>query len=177
MAKRPRRPKDERLAIHEAGHAVMAYVQRLRFEYVTIVPTEECAGRVMMGGFPMTYQPDVDSDRRTDALTERHILVTLGGPAAEVVIVGRRSPGDGGDWHSAVELGMYVQGNAEVVGLYIDYLYGKAKAILRLPWHQKAVKVLAAELLKQKTIKYRAARQIIKEAIDRGSGNGAVESC
>jgi len=86
----------EAVAVHEAGHAVSAWVRRVTILRATIVPTERYAGRVQCAGPPVgEARPSPfwlpkelrrlgssDVDRIND-----HIVIAYGGPEAEAELL------------------------------------------------------------------------------------------
>ncbi len=89
--------KEKRLtAYHEAGHAIALRVvsTTLKVDRVTIVPS----GRA--GGFT-SYKPDEDRQYTTKAQLIEQIIVSLGGRAAEELVLGEISTGASGDLKSA----------------------------------------------------------------------------
>ncbi len=55
-----RKQRDQAVAFHEAGHAVMAYLQRIPIRSITIVPDPgaDTLGRVLMGRWPDWANPE-----------------------------------------------------------------------------------------------------------------------
>ncbi len=89
--------KEKRLtAYHEAGHAIAVRVvsTTVKVDRVTIVPS----GRA--GGFT-SFKPDEDRQYTTKAQLIEQIVVSLGGRAAEELVLGEISTGASGDLKSA----------------------------------------------------------------------------
>jgi ATP-dependent Zn protease len=72
-------------AFHEAGHAVMAYLQRVPFRQVSIVPDADTLGHVLFGGWPEWANPDSGDYRERAAYDYfmRRARVSLAGQIAE----------------------------------------------------------------------------------------------
>lgn len=89
--------KEKRLtAYHEAGHAIAVRVvsTTVKVDRVTIIPS----GRA--GGFT-SYKPDEDRQYTTKAQLIEQIIVSLGGRAAEELVLGEISTGAASDLKSA----------------------------------------------------------------------------
>lgn len=98
LDRRPRREEKERVAIHEAGHAVVGeWVEPGSVVSVTVSPR----GRAM--GYVRSH-PGEDRYLYTRSLLEAQIRVALAGSVAEMLIFGDRSTGAQGDFDRAVEL-------------------------------------------------------------------------
>lgn len=91
----------ERIAIHEAGHAVCALVQGLEIEYVSIAREHDGADR--SGAFGVTVPAHSQSIISIEDDITRQISVLLAGMAAEEVILKTRSSTAGGEGESDLE--------------------------------------------------------------------------
>lgn len=161
-----RHSKLERTAYHEAGHALVAYVERRRLRHVSIIPDEDTQGHCLSGKPPGDFHPDYDDGPRTRAWLERAIAVSLGGAAAEEHLTGRHpKSGADEDWRRAIDSASYVTGSIEETEAYLNWLWIRTKALLKQPWYWAAVKALAAELLERRRIGERRARRIIRNAM------------
>jgi hypothetical protein len=164
--------KIEMTAIHEAGHAVMCFVFRIGFNYVSIVPDEDWLGVVRhpKGVYGKNFDPDLSLPPVTIDKIERHARVYFAGQIAEEMFFGKLSRSDrehsSHDNYRAVNLASYVAGGGKVLQKYMDYLYASAEQWLSNPMHRYAIKVLADELLMQKKIGSKKAREIIKKAFN-----------
>lgn len=109
MAPRP----DRSTAIHEAGHAAMAYLLGVRFTEISVVEDDDRLGHVQ-------HRRPAEWSR---SLIERRIMVLLAGPEAERAWYARQpdapdgwedrvSIGAGEDYRTAVHLGGYVCGGS-----------------------------------------------------------------
>jgi Peptidase family M41 len=158
-----------RVAYHEAGHAVAAYVLRLPMREVSIIEEADSLGHMEHAPTPW-FQPDVwyGDDRRTEHRIEARIICALAGPAAEARWGGRRNRvGAGQDERNALDLADYVAGDptGEGARLYVAWLRHRAEGLVRRELYWAAVEALAAELLARRRVGARRARAIIKQAI------------
>jgi len=94
---------------------------------------------------------------------------TRGGHAAEKILLRQANLRIGmscKDYHEAVNLASYTVPDPDVSGPYVDYLCAAAKSILRHWLNWAAVKAIAAKLLTKKTLTYREAKQLAKQAYE-----------
>ena len=128
----------ERIAFHEAGHAVVAYRLGIEVEFVTILPTHHSAGHVTHGDL---FCGGADSDR---AALERAIKISLAGPMAEALFYPRyRRRPRSVDYVRAFGLARYLAGwGAREI---IRHQERETKKLLNLYWND--VKQVARALL------------------------------
>jgi ATP-dependent Zn protease len=128
----------ERIAFHEAGHAVVAYRLGIEVEFVTILPTHHSAGHVTHGDL---FCGGADSDR---AALERAIKINLAGPMAEALFYPRYRRRRGSqDYVCAFGLARYLAGwGAQEI---IRCQERETKKLLNLYWND--VKHVAQALL------------------------------
>jgi len=126
----------ERVAYHEAGHAVMRYELRLPFKRVSIVPDGETltVGRVQHQ-YPPTFRPDCNTDLRTEGRIKHEVMAALAGELAETYATGHR------DWwalamdsQNAFAFAAYVTASGDEAAAYIRWLWERTKLYLARPW-------------------------------------------
>ena len=169
--KPPRRPpRIERTAYHEAGHAVAAYVRRLRFTSISIIPYRGTLGRCEFSETPVVIDlqsPRIGHARRR---VETLIIVSLAGVIAECLLTGRNNwRGAHADLHDAAHYASHVTGSEDELGAYVRWLWEHTRMLLAAPPCWLAVRELAAALLEDQRIGERRARAIISGAIERGA--------
>jgi hypothetical protein len=171
----------ERVAYHEAGHAVAAYLLRRAFRYVTIIPKEGSQGHVMPrqrpGGQPYQLGDDVADGRRA----ERMIMVLLAGITAEAIRYGRRPP----RWIRQSDIAQAIAwaccGAEPAVDpggpwCWIEWLFRRTRYLLEAPRAWVAVEALAHALLQASRLSGPQARRIIQEArLDRARVEALIE--
>lgn len=97
IERRPRPEERRRVAVHEAGHAVVAeWVQPGSVATVTVVPR----GQAM--GYVRSHQED--RYLYTLSMLQARLCVALAGAAAEELLLGEMSTGARGDFDQAVQL-------------------------------------------------------------------------
>jgi ATP-dependent Zn protease len=160
----------KRTAYHEAGHAVMAYLLRRKFHFITIdhekldentgglvrlVHSSKLLKSVNCGGF---------GDR---AQIERHISLALGGVAACELLVGPKSWHLSEDAEVCVRLAQSQCGDEEEADAYLHWLSLSVRNQLKLRHNWVCVCAVAKALMEQKTLSYRKTRKIIQTASDK----------
>jgi len=159
-------------AIHEAGHAVLCFLLQVRFSYVSIIADEDWLGVVIhpKGVYGKNFDPEIDLSPATKDKIERHAKVCFAGQIAERIFFGKLPKADqkrsSDDDHRAIDLASDVVGGGKVLQAYIDYLYASAEGSFRNPMHRYAIRVLADELLAQKKLGSKKAREIITKAFN-----------
>ena len=161
----------ERVAYHEAGHAVASYVFRQRFHYVTIKADDEqeSAGHLKSvlvktmakweysEGWPEMYR----------ARLERLAMSSLAGVVAEGLMTGRHSwVRASKDTRTALDMvSPLTNGDLEEAARYRDWLTCRVRRLLSPAHYQRSIKAVAHALLRNETVSYSEARAIIERAI------------
>jgi hypothetical protein len=160
-------------AFHEAGHAVMAYLQLIPFRSITIVPApgSDTLGRVLLGAWPDWANPDSIGYREEAAreYIQRRIRVDMAGLIAEAQHLGRRvRVGMYQDNCNAADLALHLcAGRNDTAQAMLDWLYLNTRDQLTAPAVWPAVQALAEALLDHRTLGIRAAHSCIRSAIGR----------
>jgi hypothetical protein len=157
----------KRAAYHEAGHAVVAIKLHRRFTHVTIEPDKAAnsLGHVLFTEVAGHFQPATDSPARVRHVIERDVLISAAGNAGAALLTRRQAHwGIHGDVHGSISLLDHLTASSEESNAYLNWLWVKAHNLIMKPVNQAAVKALAAELLKLRTIRYVQARIIIRIA-------------
>lgn len=140
----------EQLAYHEAAHAVVAYVQRQRFSYVSIMNLDGSGENVCMT--TGTVDPLRDATGLiAGTISEIRYCATDGGEPMPDGTVQT-------DWKHAVALLMAAFGPGDFKAR-LQQCHAEADRIVKDNW--VAVEALAAALLSEGRIGYRRAREII----------------
>lgn len=156
-------------AYHEAGHAVASYFKNVPFKMVTIVPDP---AKATLGHVQCEKLPEKLKDRIREGNTtvwdryffECHIVVCLAGQCAERRFTRRNGwCGSQTDYKTAVNCADYLHGgDCNAACAYVEYLLLCTKALVENRWW-RAIKGLAAELIRQKTIDGRTVRRLIRK--------------
>jgi hypothetical protein len=154
----------ERISYHEAGHAVAAFVMRMRFTHLSIIPDEDSMGHTMTSKL-RDFQPDMARSRAGRDRYERYAIVSLAGLVAERLRVGRvRYRINHPDVVQAFDLCSNTCGSDEETGACINWLWERTKNLMKSGRQWAAVEALAKQLRIRRYIGEREARQIIRQA-------------
>ena len=155
-------------AYHEAGHALAAFVQRIRIKRVTIKPGETYSG-CMFAKPCVTSSVEYDNSHKQTVRVEREVRVLLAGAAAQRRFSphGYRHYHGESDRRGAIDLIDYITGSPEETEAYFKLLNIQAKNKINLPWAWAAIQALAEALLSHETISGKRARAIIEEVLSR----------
>ncbi len=155
-----------KIAYHEAGHAVAAYVVKRAFQHVSIEEDEESLGHVMFRKFSDKFQPEYQEEDRIRPLLEKCIIVGLAGEVAEKKSYNAEIDFQSSmsDFSKAFDYICYLVGTVEEAEAFLNWMIVRTKNIIYLDFNWNAVKVLAEQLIKRKRIGYRLARKIIFDA-------------
>ena len=163
-------PDLKHTAYHEAGHVVAAYTVRRAFKSVSIVEEEHSLGRVLFSNFEDAFFESLSLDSSGNLVTrcklEKEVIVFYGGTAAVDLLTGELDVEKSEhDLTCVRELLTRASGDGDEAETYSNWLYARTKAMLCLPhlWH--AVEAVAAALLENQTLSYRAARKIMCGAV------------
>lgn len=147
-------------AYHEAGHAVACYLLHKKFTHVTIKPGEEKLGKM---NYPEKMSKSIPSERKL-ATIRREYVVSFAGPIAKGILSGRC------EFEDILPLVCLpsnpTEDNQKPNGVLWKTLFIETKLLLYAPRNWQAVMALTAELLKQESIRYQTAREVIKQAIE-----------
>jgi hypothetical protein len=161
MKKNPRR---ERVAYHEAGHAVMAWAVGSKLRRVDIEKTEGREGQTHDTTLTRNERLDYVVTDRARLKMEGDAQVFLAGRTAEIILNPRSRPyGYRGDYSKAIDLVSCFAANNRVVETHLAYLEARAHAALTRYW--PAVVALALALLAQVTVSGDEAERVITEAL------------
>ncbi len=170
MKERDEERRSEITAYHEAGHAVAFYLLHKRFKYVTIKPEGEKWGEIVYNK-KILKQHTIPSERELRFM-KRECMVSLAGPIAEKILSGKC---EFEDILPFLDLPSSRSENEwETDMMFWKPIFVDTKLLIYAPWNWHAVGALADELEKQKKIRYKEARKIIRNAIE--DYQGAVRS-
>ncbi|MCX6092266.1 MAG: hypothetical protein NTX23_05315 [Candidatus Bipolaricaulota bacterium] len=164
-----------RVAYHESGHAVVAFLLRRRCEYVTIIPDEGRVGHVCPADLPDSFRPETDTDSLTRYRIEREAKIFLGGITAERMFTGRQvSSGSEHDLRAAAGLAQYLSGTDEEASAQLKLLLIQTQNLLSAEGNWCAVQRLADALMRERRIPWSRVRQIIEQALNESLSNDSL---
>jgi ATP-dependent Zn protease len=156
----------EATAYHEAGHAVSSWELRVPFRWITIIPESDSLGHIRHREWPVSFQPDINSDRRTRDRMEARVITLFAGPAAEMKFTGRRNHiGAQSDYGCADNLASYFCGSNEELEAYLGWLRARAENLIVQPHRWHAVQMLVKTLMERRRVSDIQSRKIIRDAI------------
>ena len=164
-------------AFHEAGHAVAAWLVKIPIRKVTIVPKGDAAGYVLRRGvaFPKRVREILESGSRGTIryiyareyawgqfIAERHAVYCLAGVEAQRRFNARsvRLYQYEGDRQSALD-GLERIDGTDDLRLYWGLMQERARRLINEPSAWAAVKAIAAELMRRKTLSGDEARRVM----------------
>ena len=160
----------KRTAIHEAGHAVMRYIEGFEITEISIIADDDslgyAEGAYILGGVELNLDLDADDEYKSRAYSVVRMLV--GGIAAEKVINidnDQSLAGSLDDLYQAHDIiRNYV--NMDEVAQTIDQIIEEVRNTLSQPHNARAIKRLSEALLKDRKLPGEDATTIIREALN-----------
>ncbi len=161
-------------AHHEAGHAVMAWALGLKIQSVSIRRQGNSGGHVLLDVPPWVSRPGpVTVELRLFA--EANIMSQMSGFIAERRYRGRANHvGAAFDYVSTHEIASALTFSREERDLFLDWLFARARALMRRRTARAAVTAVARALLKQEEVSGRAVARLANQARERGSARGLL---
>jgi hypothetical protein len=163
-------------AIHESGHATIAFLLHRAFTTVSVVPNEDSLGRVthpMPGGW---FQPDIEITGRAKGLIEDHIMILLAGYEAEMAWC-RGAVGKPADWSQMIEfqaehdfqiacdLSDFMNGSVKQTEAHIKWLQCRTTDQVAGSLASRLIEGLANELESARTLSWRKASAFLQRAL------------
>jgi hypothetical protein len=145
----------EDTAYHEAGHAVIAYLLGYKPQSVTIVPTLDTAGHLVIHGDPLNgFQLDIDHSDEARLRVESAITICFAGPIAQKRHNPRSWRKVHGQWDydTIAELGLRVCGSSEQATAFIRWREIVAREMVQAQWLRIAL--VAGQLLERKRLSH-----------------------
>jgi ATP-dependent Zn protease len=169
----------KRTAYHEAGHAFVAWRERLPVKRATIKPHDGLLGAVRHGsGFMAKQLADIDRAEITPAIRgklEKHIRVLLAGWLAERHYDRAANEESAHtDFRNAIDYMMVMTSSQREMDLYFALLRYQTTTMLRIGWPH--VKALAAALLESETLRGKDVAAIIYKSMRGAAGDEKSQS-
>lgn len=148
-----------RTAVHEAGHAVVAFVLGRPVHEVSIRPRGRFAG---------VCKFQKGKGRPTEDHIDREMQISLAGVAAEIRHLGKADArGAQTDLIRSMNLAVERSGSKERAERLVRRTIDRTLHLLDQPGHWSAVEVILAGLLQHETISGRAVRHAVEESLKR----------
>jgi len=152
-------------AYHEAGHAVVAYIERIKIRKATIVPGKDYLGVVTRQMIEKHVRDAFEFAGITPAKrarVESFIMLSLAGGIAERKHRGRANHiGSRADYETAAGLAMDATGSGEEATAYFRWLYIRTEQIIDAYWY--LVEAVAEALLAKQTLTTADVEQIVHD--------------
>jgi ATP-dependent Zn protease len=163
------RPKrDEAIAYHEAGHAVVAHALGQAVPLVSFVPDEEddSLGRCHQNLMGEWFRPDSDTSGRTRNTIEKRVIILFAGFHAEARFTGRRNYKVASwDRGAAADILSYLtQDREEELRAYLAWLDVRSKDMVNSPMNWRAIEYVARELLARRQLNGKDIRRLCQQA-------------
>ncbi len=149
-------------AIHEAGHAVAAFLLREKIKYVTIRPTQDSHGHMMHHVVRFARNEMFDDSLRGRDRAERRIMTCFAGQIAQRKHAPRSRWRLGGshDHEQAMELFFHIDPpDQKARELYLALLWRQTEYLVEQHW--KEIEAVAAALLEEETLSRDRTREVI----------------
>ena len=167
MGKRSPYSQLERVAYHEAGHAVSAIFLRIPFDRATIIPGKTSDGEEYLGiveissKFFRNFHPDISLTPRTREKIEDLIINAYAGTLAEKRYIGRHDwRGAEPDLHSTIRFSHYAAGGeGDIETVFFRWLRLRTDALIDQHWNK--VQNVANALLDRKTLSAMGVREVM----------------
>jgi hypothetical protein len=160
-------------AIHEAGHATVAFLFNRAFTSVSVVSNADSLGRVCHRPPGDWFRPDIEITRRTTRFAQDYIMMLLAGHAAQGAWC-RGTVGAPNDWsdtndqqaqqdfENAYDLAEHVTGSPRQAEAYLEWLQIRTADQVKHPLASRLVEGLADELERVQTLSWRKASAHMK---------------
>lgn len=157
-----------RTAIHEAGHVVMLMEHEFPFDHVTIDPTDDYLG-VVTHKLSVDLRTTLECGGLLEVSTaaEKLVRVSLAGAIAVGIHYGRRGRWRGaeGDFHNIASYMLAAHGqDGPHLQTHMRHLKFQTEDLLARPGPRWQTKVIAAALLKHRTLSEEEVNKALQEA-------------
>jgi len=157
ILKRMSRPRLRKTAIHEAGHAVIAFLLNVPFDSVSILPDNHSLGRVVLSGHPDCANPQNGSYDKRRALKwlDKRTCISLAGQISERLDQGGkpRAYSLASDNGSVADYALEIhQGCEATASAWINSRYVHTETLLRREAVWRAVSTLAETLISRRKL-------------------------
>jgi DNA-binding ferritin-like protein (Dps family) len=159
-------------AYHEAGHAVVCFLNKIPIKMVTIIPSEDFLGRVEQ--YPV-YRKEFNLRTQSykyvksevfefsETKLMKRIMVSLAGDVAINILKNESAEGASVDYQNAGSYAFNNCGSLEEAEALINYLWYKTYNNLKIDFNWILVETLANQLLEKKEISGRKVKKILED--------------
>lgn len=158
----------KRVAYHEAGHAMMAFILGKRFRYITIVPRNDVLGHIPMNwgkAIRILEEPIDRYDRKelwkARKILETEILIRIAGQVSETIHFDQslQSLFDDvpNEMVDAKGIALHITKNEQECMAYLRWLISHTESLLRDPLWGAGLISLASHLVEAQRLTYNEA--------------------
>ena len=152
----------ERVAYHEAGHAVAGFLLRRSFAYVTIESAADSLGHCDFAPLDSLLGQIIDgAGDHAIAELRRGLITVLAGPAAEERFAGPYDLAGEDDTEQAVDLASVIAATPNEARALAEAAFDEARGLWSIAAQWAAVAALAAALLERNRLSYEEARALV----------------
>lgn len=149
-----------KVAYHEAGHAVIQRYLRLSARFIKI-NTKRGLTRSMP--LPTWFFEDI-SDKKTDLLMRKQMIVFYAGIVAQYVLTGAWDyVSIDHDWEQLMTLAWKYYGSVEAIQTGIKKLRSKTLALVKKPIIWRQIEAVASQLIKKRYLTSGKIKNIIRK--------------
>jgi hypothetical protein len=156
-------------AYHEAGHAVMAWIQKVRLKGASIIADKDSAGHCLHEKLLKIREGGLLLTPRGRDCGEKHILICLAGGVAQTQFnpQGTRRSHMQADWDEAAAVALVLNnGDGKGTGIYLEWLVHRAKNLIALRQNWLLVEAVAPELFCKTKLTGREVEALIRQSYD-----------
>jgi ATP-dependent Zn protease len=155
------------IAIHEAGHAVAAYILKKDFEYVTISPKDDSNGHILyylndwekLKALIEGTSFEIKTQEEIRNLVENEIIITYSGYTSELKYGVDDKEGASSDFDKIKDIALFFI--EDITDTLCDDCYIKSQKLVEENW--TSITNLATILMERKTLEYKEIDSILKE--------------
>lgn len=160
----------EEVAYHEAGHAIVRYVNKLYIGKISIIPTDSSKGYVV--GHDKIIIADNSPSLHQRLHMEKIVIAALAGFIAQKRFDKHANPTCGGkDFDESYEHISTFTEDQEDIELYLKDLVFRTEQFINSPHIWNTIIDLSNELIKKEIITGKYAREFIKHSFEKNGGS------
>jgi hypothetical protein len=154
------------LCHHEAGHAVISHVLKIRISKITVIPNGNVLGQVTHRKTKLMDQLEFEYSSSLRNKCENQIMSCYAGNIAQSKHEGRDVKYGFGHDYQSIAIFLAKMSNREAVrNAYSRWLFERTKELVDAPLHWRAIEMLASELADKSMLNGKRAHELIDEIL------------